>query len=143
MKKVATLATVATLLTGCGNLELNEVTSMGAATGAAVITSAIIPNPMVIGTVALASGTTTAILTEPDDALSVEQIESIENPWQAIAVGFDALLNHAFELVIALAFAFIGLPMLITYFLGRGRQRPEDKKQITELIDRVSRMKEK
>jgi hypothetical protein len=33
--------------------------------------------------------------------------------------------------------------MLITYFLGRGRQRPEDKKQITELIDRVSKMKEK
>jgi len=143
MKKIATLAIIATILTGCGNLELNEMTSMGAASGAAVITSAIIPNPMVVGLAAASAGTTTAILTEPNDALSVEAIESIENPWQAIAVGFDALMNHAFELVIAFGVALIGIPMLLSYILGRGRQRPEDKKQISELVERVAKMKEK
>ena len=138
MKKVATLAIMATILTGCGNLELNEMTSMGAASGAAVITSAIIPNPMVVGLAAASAGTTTAILTEPNDALSVEAIESIENPWQAIAV-----MNHAFELVIAFGVALIGIPMLLSYILGRGKQRPEDRKQISELVERVAKMKEK
>jgi hypothetical protein len=116
---------------------------MGAATGAAVITSVIIPNPMVVGIAAASAGTTTAILTEPNDALSVETIESIENPWQAIAVGFDALMNHAFELVIAFGVAMIGIPMLLSYVLGRTKQRPEDRKQIGELVERVAKMKDK
>lgn len=142
MKKLLAILSLL-LLTGCGNLELNEVTSMGAATGAAVITSVIIPNPMVIGIAAASAGTTTAILTEPDEALSVEAIESIENPWQAIAVGFDALMNHAFELVIAFGVAMIGIPMVLSYVLGRAKQRPEDRKQIGELVERVAKMKDK
>lgn len=142
MKKLIAILSLL-LLTGCGNLELNEVTSMGAATGAAVITSAIIPNPMVIGIAAASAGTTTAILTEPNDALSVEAIESIENPWQAMAVGFDALMNHAFELVIAFGVAMIGIPMVLSYVLGRAKQRPEDRKQIGELVERVAKMKDK
>ena len=142
MKKLIAILSLL-LLTGCGNLELNEVTSMGAATGAAVITSAIIPNPMVIGIAAASAGTTTAILTEPNDALSVEAIESIENPWQAIAVGFDALMNHAFELVIAFGVAMIGIPMVLSYVLGRAKQRPEDRKQIGELVERVAKMKDR
>jgi hypothetical protein len=57
-------------------------------------------------------------------------------------VAFDQLLAHAWEIVIAIGIAVIGIPMLITYLMGKGKQRPEDAKAITDLVNRVGRMKE-
>ena len=57
-------------------------------------------------------------------------------------VAFDQLLANAFEIVIAIGIAVVGLPMLFSYMLGRFKQRPEDKRQIEELTTRVARMKE-
>ena len=58
------------------------------------------------------------------------------------SVAFDQLLANAFEIVIAIGIAVFGFPMLISYMLGRFKQRPEDRKQIQELTARVAKMKE-
>jgi len=79
---------------------------------------------------------------EDDKSLTTEQIKEVENPWQALLVAFDQLLANAFEIVIAIGIAVVGLPMLFSYMLGRFKQRPEDKKQIEELTTRVAKMKE-
>jgi hypothetical protein len=77
-----------------------------------------------------------------DKSLSTEQIKEVENPWQAMLIAFDQLLAHAFEIVIAIGIAAIGIPMLITYLMGRFKQRPEDAKTINNLVEKIGKMKE-
>ena len=131
-----------TLITGCGRIDFSDVSTAAGATGAAIGTAVITTNPMAIGAVTAGGALAGATLVEDDKSLSTEQIKEVENPWQAMLVAFDQLLAHAFELVIAIGIAVIGIPMLITYLMGRFKQRPEDAKTITNLVEKIGKMKE-
>ena len=102
----------------------------------------ITTNPMAIGAVTAGGAIAGATLVKDDKSLSTEQIKEVENPWQAMLVAFDQLLAHAFEIVIAIGIAVIGVPMLITYLMGRFKQRPEDAKTINNLVEKIGKMKE-
>mgnify|MGYP003119197127 FL=1 len=133
---------VLTMLTGCDRIDFSDMATAAGATGAAIGTAVITTNPMAIGAVTAGGALAGATLIEDDKSLSTEQIKEVENPWQAMLVAFDQLLAHAFEIVIAIGIAVIGIPMLITYLMGRFKQRPEDAKTINNLVEKIGKMKE-
>ena len=136
------LVLICVLLSGCERVSLPEVTTTLAATGGAVLSTVVWSNPITAGAGAIAGGLAGANLTDDDKSVTTEQIAQIENPWQALVLAFDQMLNHAFELVIAISLAIIGLPMLFSYLLGRFKQRPEDQKAIADLVEKIGKMKE-
>jgi len=140
--RLVSLLLILTLITACGRIDFSDVATAGGATGAAMGTALITTNPIAIGAVTAGGAIAGATLVEDDKSLSTEQIKEVDNPWQAMLVAFDQLLAHAFELVIAIGIAVIGIPMLITYLMGRFKQRPEDAKTITNLVEKIGKMKE-
>ena len=116
-------------------------TASGASTGAGVA-ALVTANPVVIAGATATGALAGATIVDEDKSLTTEQIKEIENPWQALLVAFDQVLAHAWEIVIAIGIAVFGIPMFITYIMGKGKQRPEDAKAITQLVDRIGKMKE-
>ena len=139
---VKRLLLICVLLTGCERVSLPEVTTTFVAAGGAAASTVIWANPVSAAVGAAVGGMAGANLTKDDKTVTVKQIESVENPWQALVLAFDQVLAHAFELVIAISLAIIGLPMLFSYLLGRFKQRPEDRKAIADLVEKVGKMKE-
>jgi hypothetical protein len=129
-------------LSGCDSISMSDMfTASGASIGAgaaAVVTG----NPAIIAGATGAGALVGASLIEEDKSLTTEQIAEVDNPWQALLVALDQILANAFELVIAISIAVFAIPMLLTYLLGRFKQRPEDAKFIKELTDKVAKMKE-
>jgi len=141
MKWISILLSIA-LLTGCGKISFSDIATAGGATGAAAAASVVTANPAIIAGATATGALAGAAIIEEDKSLTTEQIKEVDNPWQAMLVAFDQLLAHAWAIVIAIGIAVIGIPMLITYLMGKGKQRPEDAKAITDLVNRVGRMKE-
>jgi len=141
MKWISTLLCIA-LLSGCGKISFSDIATAGGATGGAVVASVVTANPAIIAGATATGALAGAVVVEEDKSLTTEQIKEVDNPWQAMLVAFDQLLAHAWEIVIAIGIAVIGIPMLITYLVGKGKQRPEDAKAITQLVDRIGKMKE-
>jgi len=141
MKWISILLCIA-LLTGCGKISLSDMVTGAGASGGAGVAALVTANPVVIAGATATGALAGAALVEEDKSLTTEQIKEVDNPWQAMLVAFDQLLAHAWEIVIAIGIAVIGIPMLITYLMGKGKQRPEDAKAITDLVNRVSKMKE-
>tara|TARA_S200002703_G_scaffold26193_1_gene22479 strand:+ start:440 stop:871 length:432 start_codon:yes stop_codon:yes gene_type:complete len=131
-----------TFFTACDRIDLSDISTTTSATTAAVGTAFITTNPIAIGAATATSAVAGAYLVKDDKSLTTEQIKEVENPWQAMLVAFDQLLAHAFELVIAIGIAAVGIPMLITYLMGRFKQRPEDAKTINNLVEKIGKMKE-
>jgi hypothetical protein len=137
---------IAFFISGCElvkNIELPEATSVLSSSAAAAGTAVVWAHPVPIALSAASAGIATAAMSEPKEAqLSAEQITNIQNPWQAFAVAFQGLISHAFEIVIAIGVATIALPMLLSYLLGRFKQRPEDAKAISGLVEKIGKMKD-
>ena len=131
-----------TFFTACDRIDLSDISTASSATTAAMGTALITTNPVAIGAATATSAVAGAYLVKDDKSLTTEQIKEVENPWQAMLVAFDQLLAHAFELVIAIGIAAVGIPMLITYLMGRFKQRPEDAKTINNLVEKIGKMKE-
>lgn len=142
MKHSITILALLVALSACDRVSFSDMATTSVASTAAVGTAFLTANPVAIGAAATAGGLAGAALVEDDKSLSTEQIAEVENPWQALLVAFDQVLAHAFEIVIAIGVAVFAIPMLISYLLGRFKQRPEDRKNIEELTARVARMKE-
>ena len=130
------------LTTSCSSLELSDVATAGGAGVGVLAASMVYPEPAFLVASAVTSGLVAGALVETDKSLNAEQIAQVENPWQALLVAFDQLLANAFELVIAGSIAIIGIPMLFSYLIGRMKQRPEDAKAISKLVEKVGKMKE-
>ena len=133
---------ILTFVAACDRIDFSDMATTFAATGAAIGTAVVTTNPMAIGAVTAGGAIAGAVIVEDDKSLSTEQISEVQNPWQALLVAFDQLLAHAWEIVIAIGIAVVGIPMLITYVLGKAKQRPEDAKSIQHLVEKVAKMKE-
>ena len=131
-----------TLLSGCSRISLSDIATAGGASGAAAVASIVTANPAIIAGATASGAIAASAIVEDDKSLTTEQIKEIDNPWQAMLVAFDQLLAHAWEIVIGIGIAVFGIPMIITYLFGRGKQRPEDAKAITQLVDKIGKMKE-
>ncbi len=129
-------------LSACESISMSDMfTASGASAGAGVAALAT-ANPVIIAGATGAGALVGASLVEEDKSLTTEQIAQVDNPWQALLVALDQILANAFELVIAVSIAVFAIPMLITYLLGRMKQRPEDAKAISELVNKVGKMKD-
>ena len=126
---------VAIGLSGCSTIDLSDISTGAGATLGAVAADAIIPGASVGVTVAgsVVGGTVGASLIE-DKAkeIAVETVREVVNPWQALVVAFNDLLNHAFEIVIAISIATIGIPMLFSYAIGKLLPRKKEKETMEE-----------
>ena len=134
------------LLSGCffRNIDFSDMATTAGSAGVAAVTTTVLPSLGAAGVAGRAGvgGLAGAALVGESKSLSAETIKEVENPWQMALVAFDQLLAHAWEIVLALGIAIIGIPMLITYLLGRFKQRPEDAKAINTLVEKVAKMKE-
>lgn len=130
------------ILCGCERISGSEVYTTFATAGAAAASAAIWTNPVGIAAGGVAGGLAAANITSDQAAVTAKQLAEVTNPWQAFVLAFDQLLSYAFEIVIAIGIALIGIPMLLTYVMGRMRQRPEDAKQISNLVKKIGEMKE-
>lgn len=136
------LIVFATLLTACENISFGEVGTAATGSAAAAVTSLVVTHPVAIAGAAVGGGLLGASMTDEVESVTAEQIAEVQNPWQAFVLAFDQLLAHAFEIVIAVGIATIAVPMVISYVVGRAKQRPEDAKQIQNLVEKVGKMKE-
>lgn len=142
MVKTGIILLMLTFLSACDRIDFSDMTTTVGATGAAIPAVMLTTNPVAVGGIVAAGAVAGASLVEDDKSLTTEQIAEVENPWQALLVAFDQVLAHAWEIVIAIGIAIFGIPMIITYILGRGKQRPEDAKAITNLVDKIGKMKD-
>lgn len=129
-------------LSGCENISMSDMFTASGASAGAGVAALVTANPALIAGATGAGALVGASVIKEDKSLSTEQISEVQNPWQAMLVALDQLLANAFELVIGISLAILGIPMLFTYLLGRMKQRPEDAKAISELVNKVGKMKD-
>ena len=129
-------------LSGCENISMSDMFTASGASAGAGVAALVTANPALIAGATGAGALVGASVIKEDKSLSTEQISEVQNPWQAMLVALDQLLANAFELVIGISLAIVGIPMLFTYLLGRMKQRPEDAKAINELVNKVGKMKD-
>ena len=70
------------------------------------------------------------VVTEEVEAL--QNVAEIVNPWQAVVVAFNDLLNHAFEIVIAISIAVVGIPMVVSFVIGKVLPNKKTKEVLKE-----------
>ena len=129
-------------LSACESISMSDMFTASGASAGAGVAALVTANPALIAGATGTGALVGASLIKEDKSLSSEQIAEVQNPWQAMLVALDQLLANAFELVIGISLAIVGIPMLFTYLLGRMKQRPEDAKAINELVNKVGKMKD-
>ena len=118
MKELIVGLAVCFALSGC--ITLSDVATGAGATAGAVVASAAALDPVSTAVVTVVGATAgAAAIEETVTEIAVEQIEAVTNPWQAFALAFNQLLNHAFEIVIAIGIAAVGIPMLLSFAIGK------------------------
>lgn len=105
-------------LQGC--ITLSDISTGVGATGGAVVSSVAGLGPVATAALTVTGATAGAAVVEDTvQTVTKEVISEVQNPWQAFAVAVQALLNHAFELVIAISIAVVGIPMVVSLVIGR------------------------
>ena len=134
--KIITILAITMGLTGCfKSLSLSDLSTGAGAVGAVAVVDAVAPGlgtiPKVIIT-SLGATAGAAVVDETVQAVTKETLASVTNPWQGIVLAFESLLNHAFEIVIAICIGVIGLPMLLSFFIGKVIPRGREKDTMAE-----------
>ena len=105
-------------LSGC--ITLSDVATGVGATGGAVVSSVAALDPVTTAVVTVAGATVgAAVIEDTVQTVTADVIKEVTNPWQAFALAFQALLNHAFEIVIAIAVGVFAIPMVLTFAIGK------------------------
>ena len=105
-------------LSGC--ITLSDVATGVGATGGAVVSSVAALDPVTTAVVTVAGATVgAAVIEDTVQTVTADVIKEVTNPWQAFALAFQALLNHAFEIVIAVAVGVFAIPMVLTFAIGK------------------------
>ena len=123
---------LAIALSGC--ITLSDVATGAGATAGAVVSSAAglgVPATAAITVVGATAGAA-ALEEQARDVIEAEVVSSIDNPWQAFAVAWNNLLNHAFEIVIAIGVAVFAIPMIMTFVLGKAMPRRKEATTMKE-----------
>ena len=115
-------------LTGC--LTLNEGISSAVSAGTALVTTATGLPPVATVVAVGAADLAVGVVTEEVEAL--QNVAEIVNPWQAVVVAFNDLLNHAFEIVIAISIAVVGIPMVVSFVIGKVLPNRKTKEVLKE-----------
>jgi len=105
-------------LQGC--ITLSDVATGAGATGGAVVSSVAglgVPATAALTVVGATVGA--AAIEETVTEIAVEQVQAVTNPWQAFLLAFNQLLNHAFEIVIAIGIAVVAIPMVVSFAIGK------------------------
>ena len=131
-------------LSGC--ITLSDVATGVGATGGAVVSSVAALDPVTTAVVTVAGATVgAAVIEDTVQTVTADVIKEVTNPWQAFALAFQALLNHAFEIVIAIAVGVFAIPMVLTFAVGKIMPRKKEKETIAEneVLKRLMKQMEK
>lgn len=105
-------------LQGC--ITLSDIATGAGATAGAVVSTVAGLDPVATATLTVAGATVgAAAIEEKATEIAVETVQAVTNPWQAFVLAFNQLLNHAFEIVIAIGIAAVGVPMIISFAVGK------------------------
>ena len=127
-------------LQGC--ITLNELAVGAGATAGAAVGAATGLGTAATVTLTAAGAGAAAVVTDPPETLQAETVEAIQNPWQAMAVAFNDLLNHAFEIVIAIGIAVIAIPMIVSFAIGKvmpnrkSKEIEQENKVLKKMMDK-------
>lgn len=130
-------------LTGCANVEFDEIASAGAATAGCAVGSAV-AGPVGCAAGAAPAATLTVISTEPSagavDPNNFRGDDGELSFTEAAAFAWSEFSRHLIGIGIIIA-AFL----LLSTYLGARMKRPEEKsmeKQMSMLVDKIGRMKD-
>ena len=115
-------------LTGC--LTLNEGLSSAVSAGTALVTTSAGLPPVATVVAVGAADLGVGVITE--EVKAIQNVAEIVNPWQAVVVAFNDLLNHAFEIVIAISIAVVGIPMVVSFVIGKVLPNRKTKEALKE-----------
>ena len=131
-------------LSGC--ITLSEVSTGAGATAGAVVSAAANLSVPATAVLTAASATAAAVLVdEPAPTVTAETLTAVTNPWQGLVLAFQTLLNHAFELVVAISIGVFAIPMVLTFALGKimPRKKEKDVRAENEVLKKVIMEQEK
>lgn len=118
-------------LQGC--ITLSDVaTGAGATAGAAASSVAGLGVPATVALTVTGATAGAAVIEDTVQTVTADVIKEVTNPWQAFALAFQTLLNHAFEIVIAIGIAVIAIPMIVSFAVGKVMPRKKEKDIIKE-----------
>ena len=118
-------------LQGC--ITLSDVaTGAGATAGAAVSSVAGLSTPATVALTVVGATTGAAAIEDVAQTVTADVIKEVTNPWQAFALAVQALLDHAFELVIAIGVATVGIPMILSFAIGKVMPNRKTKEMESE-----------
>ena len=128
-------------LQGC--ITLSDVATGAGATGGAVAASAAGLGPVGTAVLTVTGATAGAVaIEETVSEIAVEQVQAVTNPWQAFLLAFNQLLNHAFEIVIAVGIAVIAIPMIVSFAIGKvmpnrkSKEIEQENKVLKKMMDK-------
>ena len=112
------------LLSGCSAIQFDELASTGAASGAAVATSLVTANPVIIGATAATAGVATSAVTpKSGDGVDLNLVPEEQRAGVAkYQATLDLVKQFGWWIGLGLA-AWFFVPLLIGYFLPNGKQR--------------------
>ena len=108
------------VLSGCSRLSLSDAaTGTGAAIGAAAGAASGLGTAVTLTTTAIGATAGAVVLEDTAKTIAADTIKEVTNPWQAMVIAWNDLLNHAFEIVIALMVGVFAIPMVLTFVIGK------------------------
>ena len=118
--KIVSVSLVALLvLSGCSRLSLSDIaTGTGAVVGAGVGAAVGVP-AVTLTTTAIGATAGAALVDTPAPTIPAEVITEVMNPWQALIIAWNDLLNHAFQVVVAISVGVFAIPMALTFVIGK------------------------
>lgn len=126
------------LLSGC--ITLSDVATGAGAAGGATIASAAGLGPAGVAVLTVTGATAGAVAIEDKvQTVTADVLKEVTNPWQAMALAFSQLLAHSFEIVIAIGIAAFGVPMLLTFALGKvmPNRKTKDMEQENKVLKKM------
>ena len=132
---VVALAVLSLSMSACSSLSLSDLSTGAGAIGATAALDAVAPGAgtatkVVVTAIGATAGA--ALIEDTAKQLGADVVKEITNPWQAAAVAFNNLLNHAFEIVIAIGIALVGIPMVVSFVIGKVIPRRKEKDTMSE-----------
>ena len=118
-------------LQGC--ITLSDIsTGVGATAGAAASSAVGLGVPATVALTVTGATVGAAAIEDTVQTVTAETLKEVTNPWQAFALAFQGLLNHAFEIVIAIGIAVIAIPMVMSFAVGKVMPNKKTKDAMKE-----------
>lgn len=142
--KWLTTSILCIFLTGCSSLDMSDIVTGVGASGAAAVASLMTTSPVLIAGVT-AGGALAGAIAVDDAPLSAADYGGEDGQINSFYELMSFAIANFMQQMIGIAVV-VGVIWLLTGYLGMRKRRPEEKameKQVSMLVDKIGKMKEK